>query len=324
MEEISLKNALIALLCAGLATLAHAQGYPSKPVRIVAPFGAGSTIDIIGRLIAPKLTEALGQPVIVENRPGAGGMIGMDAVAKSAPDGHTLIIGALGPLAMNPALYPKTPFDPVKDFAAVCLLATGPVVIAVHPSIPAQTVKDLIDLAKKRPGQLNFGSPGVGSSPHLTGELFKLITKTDIVHVPYKGNAEAITDLIGGQLSIVFTGVPPVVPLAKAGKVRLLATTGKQRMPNLPEVPTIREAGIEGADVLIWYGVVAPAATPKDVVARLNREIVKIMNTPDVREKFSQQGVDPASSTPDEFAQMIRDEVTRWGKVIRSAGIKLE
>ena len=164
----------------------------------------------------------------------------------------------------------------------------------------------------------------MGSSPHLTGELFKLITKTDIVHVPYKGNAEAITDLIGGQLSIVFTGVPPVVPLAKAGKVRLLATTGKQRMPNLPEVPTIREAGIEGADVLIWYGVVAPAATPKDVVARLNREIVKIMNTPDVREKFSQQGGDPASSTPDEFAQMIRDEVTRWGKVIRSAGIKLE
>ncbi len=324
MEEISLKNALIALFCAGLAMLAHAQGYPSKPVRIVAPFGAGSTIDIIGRLIAPKLTDVLGQPVIVENRPGAGGMIGMDAVAKSAPDGHTLIIGALGPLAMNPALYPKTPFDPVKDFAAVCLLATGPVVIAVHPSIPAQTVKDLIDLAKKRPGQLNFGSPGVGSSPHLTGELFKLITKTDIVHVPYKGNAEAITDLIGGQLSIVFTGVPPVVPLAKAGKVRLLATTGKQRMPNLPEVPTIREAGIEGADVLIWYGVVAPAATPKDVVARLNREIVKIMNTPDVREKFSQQGVDPASSTPDEFAQMIRDEVTRWGKVIRSAGIKLE
>jgi tripartite-type tricarboxylate transporter receptor subunit TctC len=312
------------LLLAGTPSLAFAQAYPVKPVRIVAPFGAGSTIDIIGRLIAPKLTEALGQPVIVENRPGAGGMIGMDAVAKSAPDGHTLIIGALGPLAMNPALYPKTPFDPVKDFAAVCLLATGPVVIAVHPSIPAQTVKDLVALAKKRPGQLNFGSPGVGSSPHLTGELFKLITKTDIVHVPYKGNAEAITDLIGGQLSIVFTGVPPVVPLAKAGKVRLLATTGKQRMPNLPDVPTIREAGIEGADVLIWYGVVAPAATPKDVVARLNREIVKIMNTPDVREKFSQQGVDPASSTPDEFAQMIRDEVIRWGKVIRSAGIKLE
>lgn len=315
---------IIALLAAGLPHLAAAQAYPVKAVRIVAPFAAGSTIDIFGRLIAPKLHEALGQPVIVENRPGAGGMIGLDSVAKSAPDGHTLVIGALGPLAMNPALYPKTPFDPVRDFAAISLLATGPVVIAVHPSIPARNIKELVALAKKQPGQLNFGSPGVGSSPHLTGELFKLITKTDIVHVPYKGNAEAITDLIGGQLSIVFTGVPPVVPLAKAGKVRLLATTGKQRMVNLPDVPTISEAGVQGADVLIWYGVVAPAATPKDVIARLNREIVKIMGAPDMRDKFLQQGVDPAASTPEEFAQMIRDEVARWSKVIRGAGIKLE
>jgi tripartite-type tricarboxylate transporter receptor subunit TctC len=225
---------------------------------------------------------------------------------------------------MNPALYPKTPFDPVKDFAAVSLLATGPVVIAVHPSIPAHDIKELVEFARKRPGQLNFGSPGVGSSPHLTGELFKLITKTNIVHVPYKGNAEAITDLIGGQLSMVFTGVPPVVPLAKAGKVRLLATTGKERMANLPDVPTIKEAGITGADVLIWYGVVAPAGTPKDVIVRLNREIVKAMNTPDVRDKFAQQGVDPAASTPEEFAEFIRTEVARWGKVIRTAGIKLE
>jgi tripartite-type tricarboxylate transporter receptor subunit TctC len=293
-------------------------------VRIVAPFAAGSTIDIIGRIISPRLHEALGQPVIVENRPGAGGMIGVDYVAKSVPDGHTLVIGALGPLAMNPALYPKTPFDPVKDFAAVSLLATGPVVIAVHPSIPAHDIKELVEFARKRPGQLNFGSPGVGSSPHLTGELFKLITKTNIVHVPYKGNAEAITDLIGGQLSMVFTGVPPVVPLAKAGKVRLLATTGKERMANLPDVPTIKEAGITGADVLIWYGVVAPAGTPKDVIVRLNRVIVKAMNTPDVRDKFAQQGVDPAASTPEEFAEFIRTEVSRWGKVIRTAGIKLE
>ncbi len=322
----SMHKLIIALLLACMPGLAPAQTqtYPSKTVRIVAPFAAGSTIDIIGRLIAPRLFEALGQPVIVEDRPGAGGMIGLDSVAKSAPDGHTLVIGALGPLAMNPALYPKTPFDPVKDFAAITLLATGPVVVAVHPSVPARDMRELVALAKKRPGQLNFGSPGVGTSPHLTGELFKLITKTDIVHVPYKGNAEAITDLIGGQLSIVFTGVPPVVPLAKAGKVRLLATTGKQRMPNLPDVPTMHDAGIEGADVLIWYGVVAPAATPKDVIARLNREIVKIMNVPDVREKFSQQGIDPASSTPEEFAQLIREEVARWGKVIRSAGIKLE
>ena len=319
-----MRKSLVAVLVMGAPALAAAQAYPTKTVRIVAPFAAGSTIDILGRLIAPKLFEALGQPVIVEDRPGAGGMIGLDFVAKSPPDGHTLVIGALGPLAMNPALYPKTPFDPVQDFAAVSLLATGPVVIVVHPSIPARNVKELVELAKKRPGQLNFGSPGVGTSPHLTGELFKLITKIDIVHIPYKGNAEAITDLIGGQLSIVFTGVPPVVPLSKAGKVRLLATTGKQRLVSLPDVPTIREAGVEGADVLIWYGVVAPAATPKDVIARLNRDIVKIMGAPDVREKFAQQGVDPASSTPEEFAQLIREEVTRWAKVIRSAGIKLE
>ena len=312
--------------CSGiaLATLVYAQGYPSKPVRIIAPYAAGSTIDIIGRIIAPKLHEALGQPVIVENRSGAGGMLGMDAAAKSAPDGHTLVIGALGPLAMNPSLYPKTPFDPVRDFAAVSLLATGPVVIAVHPSIPARNVKELVELAKKRPGQLNYGSPGVGTSPHLTGELFKIQTATDIVHVPYKGNAEAITDLIGGQISIVFTGVPPVVPLAKAGKVRLLATTGQQRMTNLPDVPTIAEAGVTGADVLIWYGVVAPAATPRDVINRLNREIVKVMNLPDVREKFAQQSIDPATGTPEEFARLIRDEVARWSKVIRSAGIKVE
>lgn len=324
MRPAAACNAIAAWSLIILTAAASAQTFPTKPVRIVAPFAAGSTIDILGRLISPRLTEALGQPVIVEDRPGAGGMIGLDFVAKAPPDGHTLGIGALGPLAMNPALYPKTPFDPVQDFAAVSLLATGPVVIVVHPSIPARTLKELVELAKKRPGQLNFGSPGVGSSPHLTGELFKLITKTDIVHVPYKGNAEAITDLIGGQLSVVFTGVPPVVPLAKAGKVRLLATTGKQRLASLPEVPTIREAGVDGADVLIWYGVVAPAATPRDTVARLNREIVKIMGLPDVREKFAQQGVDPASSTPEEFAQLIRDEVARWGKVIRGAGIKLD
>lgn len=312
--------ALIALASAHTA----AQNYPAKPVRIIAPFAAGSTIDIFGRLIAPKLFEALGQPVIVEDKPGAGGMIGLDFVAKAAPDGHTLVIGALGPLAMNPALYPKAPFDPVKDFAAISLLATGPVVIAVHPSIPARNLKELVELAKKRPGQLNFGSPGVGSSPHLTGELFKLITKTDIVHVPYKGNAEALTDLIGGQLSIVFTGVPPAIPLAQAGKVKLLATTGKQRLANLPDVPAIREAGIEGADVLIWYGLVAPAATPKEVINRLNREVVRIMAMPEMREKFAQQGVDPASSTTEEFAALIREEFARWTKVIRTAGIKVE
>jgi tripartite-type tricarboxylate transporter receptor subunit TctC len=315
--------ALLILAC-GAASAVHAQSYPSKPIRIVVPFAAGSTIDIIGRIIAPKLSEALAQPVLVDNRAGAGGMVGMDAVAKAAPDGHTLVIGALGPLAMNPALYPKTPFDPVRDFAAVSLLATGPVVVAVHPSVPARNVKELVELAKQKPGQLNFGSPGVGSSPHLAGELFKMLTGTDIVHVPYKGNAEALTDLISGRVSIVFTGVPPVVPLAKAGRVRLLVTTGRQRIVQLADVPTIAEAGLPGAQVLIWYGVVAPAATPKEVIARLNREIVKIMQAPDVRERFAQQGIDAETGGPEQFAQLIRDEYARWTKVIRTSGIKVE
>src|SRR3954468_23769229 len=226
MKTLGCINHLV--VCASLAASsgALAQSFPAKPVRIVAPFAAGSTIDIIGRIIAPKLSEALGQPVLVDNRPGAGGAVGMDNVAKAAPDGHSLTIGALGPLAMNPSLYPKTPFDPVRDFAPVTLLATGPVVIAVHPSVPAKTLKELVDLAKRSPSKLNFGSPGVGTSPHLAGELFKIQTGTSIVHVPYRGNAEAITDLISGRLSVVFTGVPPVVALAKAGRMRLLATTG--------------------------------------------------------------------------------------------------
>ena len=307
-----------------VAAGALAQGYPTKPVRIVAPFAPGSTIDIIGRLIAPKLSEALGQPVLVENRPGAGGMVGLDAVAKAPPDGHVTAIGALGPLAMNPALYPKTPFDPVRDFAPVTLLATGPVVIAVHPSVPARNVKELVELARRNPGKLNFGSPGVGTSPHLTGELVKMLTKTDIVHVPYKGNAEALTDLISGRVSIVYTGVPPVVPLAKAGRVRLIATTGRARIAGLPDVPTIAEAGLPGAQVLIWYGIVAPAATPRDVVARLNREIVRLMQSPEMKERFAQQGIDPETSTPEQFGKLVAEEYARWTKVIRASGIKME
>jgi tripartite-type tricarboxylate transporter receptor subunit TctC len=317
----------LAAAAIGLAFAASASAqtaYPSKPVRIVAPFAAGSTIDIIGRLIAPKLSEALGHPVLVENRPGAGGAVGLDAVAKAAPDGHTVVIGALGPLAMNPALYPKSPFDPVRDFAPVTLLATGPVVIAVHPSVPARNVNELVDLARKNPGKLNFGSPGVGTSPHLTGELVKMLTKTDIVHVPYKGNAEALTDLVSGRVSIVYTGVPPAVPLAKAGRVRLIATTGKSRISGLPDVPTIAEAGLADAQVLIWYGVVAPAATPREIIARLNREIVRVMQAPDVKERFIQQGIDPETSTPEAFGKLVADEYARWTKVIRTAGIKLE
>jgi tripartite-type tricarboxylate transporter receptor subunit TctC len=306
------------------ASISVAQSYPSKPLRIIVMYGPGSTIDIMARLIAPKLTEALGQPVIVENRAGAGGAIGMDLAAKAAPDGHTLTIGATGPSVTNPLLYPKTPFDPLRDFAYISLIATGPAVIAVHPSIPAKTLKDLVALAKAQPGQLNYGTPGVGTSPHLAGELFKLVTATSIVHVPYKGNAEAITDLLGGQISIVFTGVPPVVPLMQAGKVKLLATTGDKRIAAIPELPTIAEAGYPGAAMGIWYGLVAPAATPKDILARLHKEITRIQNLPDLRERFVQLGAEATTSTPEAFTTLVRNELDKWGKVIKAANIKVE
>lgn len=313
-----------AVLLAAMATAAAAQPYPSKPLRIIVMYTAGSTIDIMARLIAPKLTEALGQPVIVENRPGAGGAIGMDLAAKAPADGYTLTIGATGPSVTNPLLYPKTPFDPMRDFAYISLLATGPAVIAVHPSIPVKSVKELVALAKARPGQLNYGTAGVGTSPHLAGELFRLVTATDIVHVPYKGNAEAITDLIGGHVSIVFTGVPPVVPLVEAGKVKLLATTGNQRIATLPAVPTIAEAGYPGAAMGIWYGLVAPSATPKDILARLHKEITRIQTLPDVRARFAQLGTEATTNTPEQFTALVREELVKWGKVIKAAGVKVE
>lgn len=319
-----LRQAIPAVVLTMLACTAAAQAYPTKPLRIIVMYGPGSTIDIMARLIAPKLTEALGQPVIVENRAGAGGAIGMDMVAKAPPDGHTLTIGATGPSVTNPLLYPKTPFDPLRDFAYISLIATGPAVIAVHPSIPAKTLKELVALAQARPGHLNYGSPGVGTSPHLAGELFKQVTATQIVHVPYKGNAEAITDLLGGQISIVFTGVPPVIPLMQAGKLKLMATTGNKRIATIPALPTIAEAGYPGAAMGIWYGLVAPAATPKDVLARLHREITRIQTLPDIRERFVQLGTEPTTSTPEQFAALVRDELVKWGRVIKAANVKVE
>lgn len=324
MPRLTVLATTLAVLLSTFAAATIAQNYPAKPVRIIVMYGPGSTIDIMARLIAPKLTEALGQPVIVENRAGAGGAIGMDFAAKSAPDGHTLTIGATGPSVTNPLLYPKTPFDPLRDFAYISLIATGPAVIAVHPSIPANSVKDLVALAKARPGQLNYGTPGVGTSPHLAGELFKLVTATNIVHVPYKGNAEAITDLLGGQISIVFTGVPPVIPLMQAGKVKLLATTGDKRISNIPQLPTIAEAGFPGAAMGIWYGLVAPAATPKDILARLHKEITRIQSLPDIRERFTQLGTEATTSTPDAFTTLVREELGKWAKVIKAAHIKVE
>ncbi|MCC7079108.1 MAG: tripartite tricarboxylate transporter substrate binding protein [Burkholderiales bacterium] len=317
----------VALLClAGpfLSTVAAAQGgFPSKPIRFVVGYGPGSTLDIMARTLGPHLHTALGQPVIVDNRPGGGGRVGTDAVAKAAPDGHTLAMTALGPLAVNPNLYPNSPFDPVKDFAAVTLIATGPVAVVVHPALPVKSVKDLVALAKSKPGALNFGSPGIGTSTHLAGELFKIVAGIDLVHVPYKGNAEALNELVGGQVPIVFSGVPPVVSLAQAGRVRILATTGKTRLAAFPQAETMSEAGYPGAALLIWYGVAVPGATPKAIVTRLHDELVRIMALPEVRDRFVKLGVDPETSSSAEFAKLIRDEVARWGKVIKTANIRV-
>lgn len=313
------------LASAGIGETALAQtSYPSKPLRFIVAYGPGSTLDIMARTIGPHLSQAFAQPVIVENRPGAGGMIGTDAAAKAAPDGHTMTMSALGPLVTNPVLYPKSPFDPVRDFAGVAMIATGPVVIVTHPSVPARTLKDLVALAKAWPGQLNYGTPGVGSSPHLAGELLRIVTATDLVHVPYKGNAEALTDLVGGQISIVFSGVPPVVPLAQGGRVKVLATTGRQRLAGFPDVETVAEAGWAGAQVLIWYGVAVPSATPRDIVNRLHAQIVRIMGLADVRSRFVQLGVEPVSSSADEFTALIRSEHVRWTKIIRTANIRID
>lgn len=325
MKNFAATMLAIAVGTVAVATSAHAQqSYPAKPVRFIVAYGPGSTLDIMARTLGPHLAQAFGQPVIVENRPGAGGMVGTDAAAKAPADGHAMVMGALGPLATNPALYPKSPFDPVRDFAGVAMIATGPVLVVTHPSVPAGRLGDLVALAKARPGQLNFGTPGVGSSPHLAGELFRIVTGTHLTHVPYKGNAEALTDLVGGQLSIVFSGVPPVVPLAQAGRVKVLATTGKQRLTAFPQAQTVAEAGLPGAEVLIWYGVAVPAGTPRDIIGRLHAEIARIMGLTEVRNRFVQLGVDPAVAGPDEFTQLIRSEFARWSKVIRAANIRVE
>ncbi len=319
-----MKQFVSALIVACAIPCVLAQSYPAKPIRLIVPYTAGSSMDIIGRILAPRMLDSLGQPMIVDNRAGAGGNLGTAAAAKSVPDGYTVVLGALGPLVQNAVLYASATFDPVRDFAAISLVATGPILMAVHPSIPVKNLKELVELAKRRPGQISYGSGGIGSATHIAGEMIKFATGIDTLHVPYRGNVESITGMITGQVSMVYSGAPPLVGLAKAGKLRLLATTGPRRMASVPAMMTVAESGYPAAEMLIWYGVVAPAGTPREAIGRLNGAIVKAMNLPEVRDQFAQQGLDPESNTPEQFAQIIRDDYTRWGKIIRAAGIKLE
>ena len=310
----------VALLTMNAVVLA--QNYPVKPVRLVVPFSAGGSMDILARLISQKLTEEFGQTVLVDNRTGAGGNIGTELVARAAPDGYTLLAAGIGTLAINPSLYPRLPYDPIKDFQPITLSAKMPNMLAVNPALPVKSVRDLIALAKARPGALNYGSAGSGSNPHILAEYFKLLTKTDIQQIPYKGVPPALTDLMAGQLSLIFATVPTVLPQAKAGRVRALAVTSAQRLPLLPELPTIAEAGVPEYEATQWNGMLAPAATPKEIVAQLNLEIVKTLQRTVVRERLASEMVEPVGNTPDQFHAFMKAEIARWAPVVKASGMK--
>jgi len=312
-------------LLAAFALLSHAQApFPSKPIRIVVPFPAGGTTDILARAVAQKLTETLGQSVVVDNRPGAGGNIGAELVAKSPPDGYTLLMGTVGTHAINPSLYAKMPYDHVKDFTPVILVAGVPNVLVVNPSVPANSVQELIAYIKANPGKVNFASSGSGTSIHLSGELFKTMAGVSMTHVPYKGSSPALTDLMGGQVQLMFDNLPSSLPQIKAGKLRALAVTSAQRASALPDVPTVAEAGLPGFEASSWFGLLAPAGTPKDVVTKLNAEVAKWLATPEAREKLASQGAIAAGQSPDDFTRHIAAETAKWQKVVKESGAKVD
>jgi tripartite-type tricarboxylate transporter receptor subunit TctC len=298
--------------------------YPAKPVRLIVPAPPGSVTDVRGRWLAEKLPTSLGQPIVVENRAGAGGMIGTEAAAKSAPDGYTLLMVHQGTLAINPHIYGRTGYDALADFAPITRLTLNPLLLAVHPDVPAPSVAALIKLAKDRPGELFFGSPGSGTPPHLAGELFKRMAGIDVTHVPFKGGAQAQTELVAGRITYSLEGFAVQLPQVKAGRLRALAVTSARRVGALPDVPTIAEAGVPGYEYLAWSGVAAPAGTPPPIVARLNREIAGMLRTPEAAAYLAAQGAEPGGDSPEDFAVFIKAEHAKWGKVVREAGIKAE
>jgi tripartite-type tricarboxylate transporter receptor subunit TctC len=311
-----------AAVLAAVASPALAE-YPDKPIKIVVPYPPGGFNDTLGRIVAEKLQAAWGQPTIVENRPGGGTLIGTDAVAKAAPDGHTLLIVAF-PFAANPGLYRVMPYDTVKDFAPVMLAGATPNLLVVNPALPINSVAELIAYAKTHPGKLSYGSTGSGSSNHLSMELFKSMAAVNIVHVPYKGSAPMVTDLLGKHIDVAFDNTPNVLPHVKSGALRALAVSSTARSTMVPEVPTVAEAALPNYEVAVWFGVVAPAATPKEIVAKLNAELNKVLALPDVKQRFADQGVEPQGGTPEKFAEHIGGQIAKWAAVIKEAGIKPE
>ena len=314
-------GAAFALLAAGVA---GAQSWPAKPIRWIVPFAPGGTTDILARTISDKLTIALGKPVIVENNPGAGGGVGAVQTAKAAPDGYTIMGGTISTHAINASLYKTLPYDPVKDFTPITLIARVPNLLVVNPDVPAKNVKELIALMKANPSKYTFASSGNGTSQHLSGELFKSMAGVDMQHIPYKGSPAALQDVVSGQVTMTFDNITTAWPLAKAGKLRALAVTTAKRSPIAPDVPTLAEAGLAGYEIGSWQGVFAPAGTPVDVVKRLNTEIVKIINMPDVREKLIGLGAEPVGNTPDEFAALVKSEVVKWAAVVKQSGARVD
>ena len=313
---------IAAIACGYCACSADAADWrPDKPVRVLVPFPAGAGVDIVARMIGQPLTEVWGQAVVIDNRPGAGGTIACELAAKAAPDGHTLLLGNVSTLAMAPSLYKKVNYDPVKSFAPVTLVNTSANVLVVHPNVPAATTQALIALAKARPGQINYASAGSGTSPHLAAELFKSMAGINLVHVPYKGSPQALTDLLGGQTQLMFASLVSALPHIRQSRLRALGVTSLRRAAALPEVPAISEAGLRGYDVSVWQGVVAPAGTPPAVIAQLNRQIAAILQTPDIRERLAVQGLEAVTNTPRDFGNYIAAEVSKWAAVIRQAGV---
>jgi len=312
---------LAAQLAAGTCA---AQTYPAKPIRIVVPFPAGGIADLFGRVIGQKFSEAWGQPAVVENRPGAGGNIGAEIVAKSLPDGYTLVMGSIGTHSVNVSLFSKLGYDPIRDFAPVSLVMEAEGLLVLHPSVPVKTVKELIALAKARPGQLSYASAGNGTAGHLSGELFKSMAKVDMVHVPYKGNVPAIIDLIAGQTSLLFATMPTVLPQVQAGRLKALAVTSSARSPAAPQLPTIAEAALPGYSVTNWIGLFAPAGTPRDIVNKLNSETLRIMQAPDIQKRLVNEGAKFTPMTPDEYAEFVKAEIAKWAKVVKEAGIRVD
>jgi tripartite-type tricarboxylate transporter receptor subunit TctC len=318
------RRALLAIAAATLASSAFAQAWPTKPIRIVVPVPPGGGTDTIARETSQRVAAATGWTFVIDNKPGAGGNLGVDAVVKSPADGYTLVLGQTSNLAINPTLYPKLPYDPQKDLAPIVLIADAPLVLVTHTGSPYKTLGDAVAAAKARPGQLNFASPGNGTVAHLTGELFQRAAGIKTQHVPYKGAAQAMTDVVSGTVELYLSSVPTLLGQIKQGKLRPLAVTSAKRVDDLPNVPTINESGYKGFDAVTWFGLLAPAGTPQEVVARLNQEFNKALQQPALRKRLADEGAEPAGGTPQQFAALIKDDMVRWSKVVKESGVRID